>query len=104
LCFPLPIVLLPPLGFARGCRGGGLGSIITCDDDELALVDATGDGRSAETGSNGATDDAGDDEVISGEGFLRFFDVGTTEVAKATGEARVGAGEAAETGESASGD
>jgi hypothetical protein len=61
------------------------------------MVDATGDGRSAETESNGTTDDAGDDDAISGEGFLRFFDVGTG-AGTGTGEARV------DTGESASGD
>jgi hypothetical protein len=66
---------------------------MTCDDDEeLALVDATGDGRSAETESNGTTDD--DDDAIRGEGFLRFFDVGTG----------AGTGEVVDTGESASGD
>ena len=73
---PLAVVLLPPPlpDFARGCRAGGLGS--TCDDDDaLALVDGTGEGRSAWAESNGAPDDAGDDEAISGEGFLRFFDV-----------------------------
>jgi len=49
-----------------------------CDDDELALVDATGDGRAPAIGSNGATDDVGDADAISGEGFLlRFFDAGT---------------------------
>ena len=50
----------------------------TFDDDNalaLALVDTTGEGRSAEVESNGAADNAGDDEAISGEGFLRFFDV-----------------------------
>jgi hypothetical protein len=72
---------------------------MTCDDDddddeeELALVDATGGSRSAETESNGATDDD-DDDAIRGEGFLRFFDVGTG----------AGMGEAVDTGESASGD
>ena len=52
-------------------------------DDELAFVDdATGHGRAT---SNGTTDDAGDVDAISGEGFLpRFFDVGT--------EVRAGAG------------
>ena len=76
---PLPVVLPPlPPGFARGCRGGGRLSTITYDDT-LALLDATGDGRRADTAeSNGATDEAGEDEAaMSGEGFLRFFDVGT---------------------------
>jgi hypothetical protein len=75
-----------------------------CDDDELAFVDATGDDRVVEIGSNGATRDAGDVDAISGEGFLlRFFDVGT-EVGAGAGVG-VGWREAvAETGESASGD
>ena len=77
---PLPVVLPPPPpDFARACRGGGRLSTTTYDDDTLALLDATGDGRRADTAeSNGATDDAGEDEAaMSGEGFLRFFDVGT---------------------------
>ena len=50
----------------------------SCDDDQLAFVDATGDGQVAEIRSNGATGDAGDVDAISSEGFLlRFFDVGT---------------------------
>jgi hypothetical protein len=47
--------------------------------------------------------DAEDEVAISGKGFLRFFEVGTTEVGTGAG-AGVGAGEAVETGESASGD
>ena len=74
--------------------------ICDCDDD------ATGDGRVA---SNGTTDDAGDVDVISGEGFLlHFFEVGTEVVAGAGVGVGVGVGfgeaVAAETGESASGD
>ena len=73
--------------------------ICDCDDD------ATGDGRVA---SNGATDDAGDVDAISGEGFLlRFLDVGT-EVMTGAGvgvgvDVGVAFGEAvaAETGDSA---
>lgn len=70
------------------------------DDDELAFVDAIGDGR--------ATGDVGDIDAIRGEGFLvRFFDMGT-EVGEGTGagvHVGAGLGEAvAETGESASGD
>jgi len=46
------------------------------DDDELAFVDATGDDRVAEIGSNGATGDAGDVDAISSKGFLlSFFDM-----------------------------
>jgi hypothetical protein len=74
------------------------------DDDELAFVDATGDDRVAEMGSNGATGDAGDVDAISGEGFLlRFFDVGT-EVVAGAGVGVSWGGAVAETGESASGD
>jgi hypothetical protein len=48
----------------------------SCDDDQLAFVDATGDGQVAEIRSNGATGDAGDVDAISSEGFLLcFFDV-----------------------------
>jgi hypothetical protein len=77
-----------------------------CNDDELAfVVDATGDDRDAEIGSNGATGDAGDADAISGEGFLlRFFDVGT-EVVGAGAGVGAGWGEAvAEPGVSVSGD
>lgn len=71
-----------------------------CDDDELAFVDATGDGRTK--------GDVGDVDAIRGEGFLvRFFDV-ETEVGEGTGAGvHVGAGfgeAVTETGESASGD
>ena len=65
---------------------------MTCE--EPALADAAGDGCVAaemEMDSNCVTEDAGDDGA-NDEGFLRFFAVGT------------GAGEAVETGESASGD
>jgi hypothetical protein len=50
-----------------------------CDDDKLAFVDVTGDGRVAEIGPNSTTGDAGDvDAITSREGFLlRFFDMGT---------------------------
>ena len=84
-----------------------------CDDDKVAFVDATGDDRVAEIGSDSATGDAGDADAMSGEGFLlRFFDVGTGTVVGAgvgTGGgaavAGVGRGEAVtEMGESASGD
>jgi hypothetical protein len=82
-----------------------------CDDDKVAFVDATGDDRVAEIGSDSATGDAGDADAMSGEGFLlRFFDVGTgTEVGAGAGAgaavAGVGRGEAVtEMGESASGD
>ena len=37
-----------------------------CDDDELAFVDATGDDRVAEIGSDSATGDAGDADAMSG--------------------------------------
>jgi hypothetical protein len=48
------------------------------DDDELALVGTTGDGRVAGMSSNGAMNDAGEGDAINGEGFLpHFFDVGT---------------------------
>ena len=38
-----------------------------CDDDELAFVDATGDDRVAEIGSDSARGDAGDADAMSGE-------------------------------------
>lgn len=80
--------------------------ICDCDDEGLAFkfVDATGDDRVAEMGSNGATGDAGDVDAINGEGLLLRFFNGGVEVGA---EAGVGAGPreaVAETGESASGD
>lgn len=53
-------------------------SICECEDDELALVDTTGDGRAAEIGSNCSTHNAGEVDAIRGEGLLvRFYAVGT---------------------------
>ena len=80
-----------------------------CDDDELAFVDATGDDRVAEIGSDSAKGDAGDADAMSGEGFLlSFFEVGIgTEVVAGAGTEVVGVGReeaVAEMGESASGD
>jgi hypothetical protein len=78
-----------------------------CDDDELAFVDATGDDRVAEIGSDSAKGDAGDADAMSGEGFLlSFFEVGIgTEVVAGAGTEVVGVGReeaVAEMGESAS--
>jgi len=76
-----------PRSFAwEGARG-----LQSVTYEGLALADAAGD--DAEIESNGTTEDAGD-EAANGEGFLRFFAAG----------AETGAGEAVETGESASGD
>jgi hypothetical protein len=75
--------------------------ICDCDDDKLAFIDVTGDGRVAEIGHNGATGDAGDvDAITSREGFLlRFFDMGTEVGAGAGVGVGVGWGKAiAETG------
>jgi hypothetical protein len=67
-----------------------------CNDDELAfVVDATGDDRDAEIGSDRSTDDAGDADAISGESvLLRFFDVGTEVGVGAGAGVGVGWGEA----------
>lgn len=80
--------------------------VCDCDDDGLAFkfVDATGDDRVAEMGSNGAAGDAGDVDAIRGEGLLLRFFGGGAEVGADVG---VGAGSreaVGETGESASGD
>jgi hypothetical protein len=94
LVFPLP----PSRGFARdSCRGGGGGGLQSIKREGFALVDAAVDGRlAAEIDSNGATEEDAGDEAANGEGFLGFFAAGA--------ETETGAGEAVETGESASGD
>ena len=68
---------------------------MTCDDedDALALVDESGEGYIVWAKSNGAIDDAGDEEAISGEGFRRFFDVRAE-----FGRAGAGGGEGTEAG------
>jgi hypothetical protein len=57
---------------------GGSMTMSECEDDELALVDTTGNGHATEKGVNGATDGVGEVDAISREGFLlHFFHMGT---------------------------